>query len=102
LAGDVALVEVDALEAGPSLPEAALLAFEVVTAWCAEVIADWYRPRPCEPFLPLPEPLGLSATSHSAKNATVPMRRTINERDAGIASLIIGSSSPSHESCRMY
>jgi hypothetical protein len=45
----------------------------------------------------LDEELGLSATSHSAKNATVPTSKAINERDAGIASLIIGSLARGHE-----
>jgi hypothetical protein len=34
---------------------------------------------------------------YNAKNATVPTRRAINERDAGIASLIIGSKTAGHE-----
>src|SRR5579862_83356 len=82
----------------PSLPEAALLAFEVATAWWALLMADWYWPRPCGLELPpLEDPLGLSATSHSAKNATVPTSKAINERDAGIARLIIGTASGRHE-----
>jgi hypothetical protein len=35
--------------------------------------------------------LGLSATIHTAKSTTVPARRAISERDAGIASPIIGT-----------
>jgi hypothetical protein len=94
---------VEELDDVPSFPEAALLALAVVTAWWALLIADWNWPTPCElELLPLPEPPGFSATSHSAKNATVPTSKAINERDAGIASLIIGSSAGRHEDLRVY
>src|SRR5947209_7952389 len=81
--------EVDGCGAVPALPDAALLALEVWTAVCALLIADWYRPTPCELELLLELPL--SANVQSAKNATVPTRRAMSERDAGIASLLIGS-----------
>jgi hypothetical protein len=93
----------DPLGAVPSLPDAALLAFEVPTAWCALLMSDWNCPRAGldVPLPPLFEP-GLSAKSHSAKNATVPMSRAISEREAGIASLIIGSWPDWHEPSRAY
>ena len=107
---DAGVVECEALappevaEAGalvPSFPEAASFAAEVLTAWWAWLIADWYWPSPGELELLLLE-LPLSANMYSAKNATVPMRRAMSERDAGIASLIIGTRTAGHESPPVY
>jgi hypothetical protein len=68
-------------------------------------MADLKPPSPWdEEALPLPlldEP-GLSANIHSAKNTTVPIRRAISERDAGIASPIIGRCERRHEIARVY
>jgi hypothetical protein len=81
-----------------SLPEAALLAFETETAWWAALMSDWYWPR-APPFddPPVLDEFPFRANVHSAKNTTVPTRRAINERDAGIASDIIGTTPRWHE-----
>ena len=44
----------------------------------------------------------LSANMYSAKNATVPIRRAMSERDAGIARLLIGSKGGGHKSSPEY
>jgi hypothetical protein len=44
----------------------------------------------------------LNARKYSANKATVLTNRAINERDAGIASLIIGSWAAGHESSFVY
>jgi hypothetical protein len=88
------------VDAAFSFPDAALLALEVATAWCALLISDLKAPTPWDEEEPLPPPLeecGFSANIHSAKNTTVPIRRAISERDAGIANPIIGRGGLWHE-----
>lgn len=87
------------LEAVPSFPAAALLAFDVATALWAAFMSDWYWPSPPLDELPLPvfDEFPFRANTQSAKNTTVPTRRAINERDADIATGIIGTSFKLHE-----
>ena len=84
--------------AGACPADAAFELFSVVTALCAALMSDWNAPRPCEPLPPLLDELGLSATVHSAKNATVATSSAISGRGRlAIVPVLVGRSGRRHE-----
>jgi hypothetical protein len=92
VAGEVLTAAVGAaVEAGVV---ATLAAFAVATAWRALATADSAPALPLAVVLPDP---GLSATSHSAKNATTATSRPISGRYTWSITLIFGTLLGEHE-----